>query len=757
MLARACATTAVLALGAAAIGGALFAPTRAVAAASITITPNPAYQDEAFEGWGTSLAWFANATGGYPERLREHLYDKVFGTDGLNLNIARYNIGGGNASDVPPYLRAGAAVEGWWNPNLRVSDSAGPVTSNYADRDRYAAVWDAHNPAFYNLTADQTQQWWVNALKNKITKWEAFSNSPPYFMTNSGYVSGGTNSWTDQLKTTTVVDFVTYLKTVAQSVEKRDGISFDTIDPFNEPNTNYWGTNIDPANGWPKKGGQEGAHMSPMMQDTVTKALATELARPDTTTTARISAMDETNPSIFAEDWSQWSPEAKNDVSQLNVHSYSTTGRVVARDISKTSGTPLWMSEVEGDWDGTGVNNQTNIENGIGVSNQVIGDLRELEPSAWVLWQPVEDYYNMQKVEKLNWGSIMVDFDCNADGNSVRRIADGEADPSCKIVTNSKYNTLRNFTHYILPGDHMIPSTDVETTSAIPSSGTGLTMVHVNDDSAPQTITVDLSKFANVAAGGTLTPIVTTASPADNTTRNALVSGTPVAISPASKSVAVTVPAKSVSTLLITGVSGIATSAVPLQDGHSYQIIGTGSAKALTANHVVPAGMSPGATITTPVRPGPIVSRAALAPQLWTAEKLTKGKSNTEHYVLRNSSGKILAANATGTFLADAAREQAAKDPSQQWVVTTTDGVAYSFVNAQFALALDIPGGATAEGASVGVYQSNKGSNQSWSLHDTEGESIQSEVFDTLAKSFTGVSGTLVSHCPVASHRPPLV
>ena len=105
--------------GGALVGGALLAApigaaAPAAAADGTTITPNPAYAGEAFEGWGTSLVWFANATGGYPEELREQLYQAVFGEDGLDLNIARYNIGGGNASDVQDYLRPGGAVDGWW-------------------------------------------------------------------------------------------------------------------------------------------------------------------------------------------------------------------------------------------------------------------------------------------------------------------------------------------------------------------------------------------------------------------------------------------------------------------------------------------------------------------------------------------------------------------------------------------------------------------------------------------------------------------
>lgn len=83
-------------------------------APDVTITVDPSYANPDFQGWGTSLVWFANATGDYPDEIREALYERVFGDDGLRLIIARYNVGGGNAPDVTDYLRAGGAVEGWW-------------------------------------------------------------------------------------------------------------------------------------------------------------------------------------------------------------------------------------------------------------------------------------------------------------------------------------------------------------------------------------------------------------------------------------------------------------------------------------------------------------------------------------------------------------------------------------------------------------------------------------------------------------------
>ena len=78
------------------------------------------------------------------------------------------------------------------------------------------------------------------------------------------------------------------------------------------------------------------------------------------------------------------------------------------------------MSEVEGNW-GSGYNS-ANMEPGLGIADRIIDDLRELEPSAWVFWQPVEDLYNMEpQGENLNWGSIFLDFDCKPYQEAVPR------------------------------------------------------------------------------------------------------------------------------------------------------------------------------------------------------------------------------------------------------------------------------------------------------------------------------------------------
>ena len=632
----------------------------------VTIRPNPSYQGDEFEGWGTSLVWFANATGDYPDEVREELADLVFGEDGLNLNIARYNVGGGNAPDVTDYLRAGGAVEGWWRA---------PEGTTREDVD----WWSADDPADWNPDADATQRWWVDRIKDDIDHWEAFSNSPPWFMTVSGYVSGGFDSSADQLRTDSVDDFAAYLVGAVDRLERAHDIEVDTVDPFNEPNTPYWGTRLG-EDGEPVGGRQEGAHMGPELQQQVIRALAEELDSRGTRTDAVIAAMDETNPGTFARNWAAYPSEVRDLVEQLNVHTYGTGSRTTVRDLAKAAETPLWMSEVEGDW-GDGQDFES-MRPGLGLARHMVDDLRELEPSAWVFWQPVEDYDNMRPGGESprggNWGSIQLSFSCTEDDTL----------ETCPIYTNQKFNTARNFTHYIEPGDHLVQVDDPSSTAAVSADGRGATVVHVNDGDVAREVTLDLSAFARVARGATVTPVVTSAD-------GALVEQDPIRVTDAAASY--TVPAGSVTTFVVDGVSGVARDAAAFQPGHEYRLGGVQSGKALTVSDD-----GAGVVIRT--------ADASREDQLWRVER------RGERYVLTSAvDGRRLAERDGAPVLE---RDRGRPDRAAQWIASSTGDGTWTFVNAASGNLLEVGGQATADNSPVTTWPPNSGANQRWAVSE---------------------------------------
>ncbi|MFF0133856.1 RICIN domain-containing protein [Streptomyces mirabilis] len=649
------------------------AETAPAAAASVTVRPDPSYKEQSFEGWGTSLVWFANATGNYPAPIREKLAKLLFGDDGLNLNIARYNIGGGNAPNVKNYLRAGGAVEGWWKA---------PDGTTRTDTD----WWSADDAADWNPNADATQRWWVDRIKKDITHWETFSNSPPWFMTNSGYVSGGFNSSADQLKADSVDDFAAYLAGATKRLEKAHGIKVDTLDPFNEPNTNYWGTRLG-ADGQPVGGRQEGAHIGPALQQQVIRALAPALEKAKTGT--KISAMDETNPSIFTQNWNSYPQDVRDLVGQLNVHTYGTGGRTSVRDLAKAADKPLWMSEVEGDWgDGQSF---TDMRPGLGLAQQMVDDLRELEPKAWVFWQPVEDYDNMkpggESAKGGNWGSIQIPFSCTS--------ADTLA--TCPIHTNTKFDTARNFTHYIKPGDRLIKTDDTSSAAAVSKSGNGATVVHVNSTTSARTVTIDLSKFGHIARGATVTPVVTSAD-------GKLARQTPVPVT--DRQATFTVPAQSVTSFVVKGVSGVAKDAALLKKGHTYSLTGVQSGKALTVADdggklVIKTASTDAATVTG---------------QRWQLRQISGQTGNRQRYVFTNPvEGKRLAVR-DGAPVLEA--DTGPRDTATQWIMSTTGDGTWTLVNAATGRLLEVGGQATADGSAVTIWTPNSGSNQRWTVSD---------------------------------------
>jgi O-glycosyl hydrolase len=81
--------------------------------AAMTVTVNPLVEHQEFEGWGTSICWWGNIVGKYPNQKRDSIMDLLFDTtDGLGLSIVRYNIGGGD-NPSHTHMGTGKMMEGF--------------------------------------------------------------------------------------------------------------------------------------------------------------------------------------------------------------------------------------------------------------------------------------------------------------------------------------------------------------------------------------------------------------------------------------------------------------------------------------------------------------------------------------------------------------------------------------------------------------------------------------------------------------------
>src|SRR5260370_39979031 len=66
-------------------------------ASSQTVKVDVSMSNQTLEGWGTSLAWFANSGGSWANTTNENnVMNALFSpTSGLRLNYLRYSMGGG--------------------------------------------------------------------------------------------------------------------------------------------------------------------------------------------------------------------------------------------------------------------------------------------------------------------------------------------------------------------------------------------------------------------------------------------------------------------------------------------------------------------------------------------------------------------------------------------------------------------------------------------------------------------------------------
>lgn len=427
---------------------------KADAATNVVISPYNTYviNGGKFEGWGTSLCWWANRVG-YSDSLAQKCADTFYGEDGLRLNIARFNIGGGDNPTHDHITRTDSNMPGYTKYNN------GQVT--------------------YDWSADYNQR---NVLRRCIQAAgddmivEMFSNSPPYYMTKSGCSSGGTDAGKNNLKDDCYDDFAEYLAEVSYHYKNEWGIDIQSITPTNEPYTNFWGA------GSPK---QEGCHFDiGNSESTVILELQKSMKKRGMGDVI-ISASDETSIDTQIDAFKALSSEAKSAVGRIDTHTYGGYKRSELKDVALNAGKNLWMSEVDGN--GTAGQNAGAMAPGLWLSQRITDDCNGLNASAWILWQVIDKHvcaagYNGKKdsgmvdMTKGFWGTAVADHDKN------------------EIVLSKKYYCFGQYTRYIRPGMTMLNSAG-NTLTAYDKDNDQLVIVAYNTSSGKSDMTFDLSQF----------------------------------------------------------------------------------------------------------------------------------------------------------------------------------------------------------------------------------------------------------------------
>ena len=395
-----------------------------------------------WEGWGVSLCWWANVFGN-----RNDLADIVFSTNytslngyslpGLGLNIARYNAGACTTNAIgADTMQASANI-----PSFRQMPG-------------FWLNWDSADPASasWKWSADANQRSMLLKAKARgANLFELFSNSPLWWMCYNHNPSGSANGSDNNLQSWNYQQHAVYLATIALMAKTNWGVTFNAVEPFNEPSANWWTAT----------GAQEGCHVDPAIQSPVIGYLRTELDGRGLTG-IKVSGSDESYYDQASSTWNSFDAVTKAQVGRVNVHGYQGTGG--RRDLlcSAVAGKQLWNSEY-GDSDGTGMT----------LARNLTLDFRWLRMTAWCYWQAFDSG---------GWGLIQSNPGDNWIGSP-----------------NPKYYVAAHYTRHIRPGMTIIDGGEDNTVAAYDRPNRKLVLVTVNYGT-PQWITYSLTNFA-IAAG----------------------------------------------------------------------------------------------------------------------------------------------------------------------------------------------------------------------------------------------------------------
>jgi galactan endo-1,6-beta-galactosidase len=402
-----------------------------------------------WDGWGNSLAWWARAIGGTANA--DHYADLIYtdktidGYPGLGLNIVRYNVGGGGVNQ--PRENKGAKLQ--W----------------YMDIHGYWADPKSSDPAAWNWSVDENQRSMMQKARRRgANLFEMFSDSPMWWM-NSNRSTAGSSTGGDCLMPENYDRFTFYLASVARYSADHWGTKFDSVEPFNEPSAGWWK--------YPNR--QEGCHFDIATQQKIVASLRRAVDRAHLDDVA-VAAADENNMDAGLKTLNTYTPDIRGLVGLINVHGYSNGTEPyhgpTRLELRHAAGKKrLWQSEY-GDGDASGYT----------MAQQIIHDLKELRPNAWIYWQPVEP-----DAPAYGWGLI--------NANYINTHDQMTSDKTPLVRVNRKFYVYGQFTRYLRPGYQLIGIDEPNSIAGYDRASHKLVIVKVTGDAA-ETTKLDLSGFS---------------------------------------------------------------------------------------------------------------------------------------------------------------------------------------------------------------------------------------------------------------------
>ena len=417
--------------------GALLLASPAMVRSDYTVTVSLVKQWNVWEGWGCSLAWWANVFGD-----RADLADMVFSLNytnigqytlpGLGMNIARYNTGASSFNTVngskmvpSPNIPSWKQIEAFW--------------LDPASDDPASSSFDWSKDALQRKMVEMARDRGANIL-------QMFSNSPVWWQLYNHNPSGSPNGRTDNLMTSFHKQHAEYFAITTEYFKSKLNIDIDSVELFNEPSSAWWTAT----------GTQEGCHFDASTQASLLPDLRKALDARGLQQ-VKISSSDETSYSLAISTWQSFPDSAKALVDEVNVHGYEygSGRRDILYNLVSSDKKRLFNSEYgEGDDSGASLASNLNL------------DFQWLHMTGWCYWQPLDGG---------GWGLVQADLTKKTVG-----------------IVNPKYYVLAHYTRHIRPGHAIMDSSDGNTVISFSRGEKKLVLVAVNSGNA-QKITFDLS------------------------------------------------------------------------------------------------------------------------------------------------------------------------------------------------------------------------------------------------------------------------
>ena len=356
-----------------------------------TIGVNRFVENQVFEGFGTSSAWWSQ-TISEEETAREIarlLYDKE---TGLGLRIYRYNIGGGEAD----------------NPDCRIWDRTRRTESFYYFNEQ-TQKWE------YDFSRDANAVRMMRlAVEYGADEVILFCNSPHYSMTASGHASGGLQEAQNNLPRENYDAFIDYVLTIADHFVS-EGLPVAAISPINEPQWKWGGDWV----------GQEGCHFDPDECFELLEKFALEMKKRGCKYDLRAPESGQ-----LTEDYYEYVDKFMNNETLRGYcdyycgHSYWMDGNIAGK---KTFGEKFKNEYPDKKFEMSEwcelplkIDSKT-IDSGIYMANVIVQDLSLMNPVSWSSWTAVN-------------------------GDGLMEIIDG------KLQIYNRYYAFMHFSRFIKPG-----------------------------------------------------------------------------------------------------------------------------------------------------------------------------------------------------------------------------------------------------------------------------------------------------------------